>query len=220
MIKRIMCGLVALSSVSAAPILADSDGYYCVGDGYIAYQFGLAAPPVAPHTLYVVRFDESGLQGIEAVQLSQFQVHGMRCRGGGVDLVSWDSVHTVSFDSARRITGQSAEPLPTQGELPEWAKTIPQRNLGALSRAADRGSANRIVLKTFSELTVILEIAATPDPAAPCLLFIVSRLITVDRRGQEKDAREVFKGRGFRECGYDSETAARATIRSPRQAAQ
>jgi hypothetical protein len=198
MIKRIVFGLVSLSSLSAAPTFADSDGYYCVGADYIAYQFGLAAPPVAPHTLYVVRFDESGVQGTEAVQLPQFQVHGMRCGDAGVDIVSWDSVHTVSFDSAGRVTGQSAVPLLAPGQLPEWAKATPLRNVGALSRAAARGSTDRIVLKTFSERTVVLEITATPDPATPCLVSIVSRLITVDRRGQEEDAREVYKGRGLR----------------------
>ena len=37
---------------------ADSDGYYCTGRGYLAYQFGMAPMPVAPHR--VVTLTSSG----------------------------------------------------------------------------------------------------------------------------------------------------------------
>jgi hypothetical protein len=55
---------IVLSPIMSGTAYADSDGYYCVGHGYIAYQFGFAAPPVGPHHLYVVRF--GGASEIEA----------------------------------------------------------------------------------------------------------------------------------------------------------
>jgi hypothetical protein len=53
----VVLSLVWLAMLAAGPDahVADSDGYYCVGPDYLAYQFGMAYPPVAPHRLFVVR---------------------------------------------------------------------------------------------------------------------------------------------------------------------
>ena len=51
--------LASIFLVLADVTYADSDGYYCVGHDFIAYQFGFAAPPVGPHRLFVVRFGGS-----------------------------------------------------------------------------------------------------------------------------------------------------------------
>lgn len=45
---------VMISPLGVGVAHADSDGYYCDGQGYLAYQFGMAPPPVAPHRLHVL----------------------------------------------------------------------------------------------------------------------------------------------------------------------
>src|SRR4029453_14438490 len=90
---------------------ADSDGYYCVGRGYLAYQLGFAAPPIAPHHLYVVRF--GGTAGIEApvaLDLPQFQVQGIICADRAIRILAYDAIYTVRLDATDRPVGFSTVP--------------------------------------------------------------------------------------------------------------
>lgn len=81
------CTLAFLLLVTAGsvPAFADSDGYFCVGPDYLAYQFGMAAPPVRPHVLHVIRFTSQRFFDAPAtIELPQFQVHGMLCEAGRI----------------------------------------------------------------------------------------------------------------------------------------
>ena len=49
--RVLIVAFVALSCVPGVAY-ADSDGYYCAGPGYLAYQFGMAPKSVAPHRLH------------------------------------------------------------------------------------------------------------------------------------------------------------------------
>ncbi len=72
---------LGLSATSATPVWADSDGYYCIGRDYIAYQFGFAPPPIAQHRLYIIRVGGAAGIGEPAMfELPQFQVHGLLCQ--------------------------------------------------------------------------------------------------------------------------------------------
>ena len=51
--------LLVIGHLGLGTAYADSDGYYCIGRGYLAYQFGLAAPPTRPHRLTVIRLATS-----------------------------------------------------------------------------------------------------------------------------------------------------------------
>src|SRR4029077_19139662 len=84
--------VLVLSPFCAGTEQADSDGYYCVGRGYLAYQFGFAAPSPKPHRRSVIRF--SGTSGIElpvVLDLPQFQVHGMQCGEEWIDVAAFTS---------------------------------------------------------------------------------------------------------------------------------
>jgi hypothetical protein len=127
--------------VSATPAWADRDGYYCVGRNYIAYQFGIAPPPIAPHRLYVISV--AGTTGIgepAVLELPQFQVHGLLCKEQMVQIASRDAIYTVQLDSARR---------PVRYEMTLWADpqhAPPQfigheKNLGASHRRAEEAGA-------------------------------------------------------------------------------
>jgi len=58
---------------------ADSDGYYCVADKYLAYELRRAEAD-SPHMLVVLRADADEIN----VTLPDFQVHGMRCTAGAM----------------------------------------------------------------------------------------------------------------------------------------
>jgi hypothetical protein len=57
--------LLVLIPLGAGTAYADSDGYYCIGRGYLAYQFGFAAPPTRPHRLSVILDENSRPVGYE-----------------------------------------------------------------------------------------------------------------------------------------------------------
>jgi hypothetical protein len=111
-----------------ASAAADSDGYFCAGRGYLAYAMRFAATP-SKHELHVVRFGgTSGIVVAQPVLLDDFQVHGMRCLSGAVELIGWETVYSVDISGARQpaTIARSAAPVAGQataeGNLGHWAK--------------------------------------------------------------------------------------------------
>ena len=97
--------LLGMTVVSAQ---ADSDGYYCSGDDYLAYEFRFTDGGTT-HRLYLVRFSaEEGMAGPVELSLPEFQVHGMRCAEDSVEVLGWDSVYRVDLrDRTRpRLAGE------------------------------------------------------------------------------------------------------------------
>lgn len=109
---------------------ADSDGYYCAGRGFLAYEQRVAAPRIT-HELRIVYF-ESG-RSIEAappVILEDFQVHGMRCRPGIVELVGAGTGAVVTFSNragppivTRASTSMIADRAPALANLGHWSQS-------------------------------------------------------------------------------------------------
>ena len=82
---------------------ADSDGYYCVGPGYLAYQFGMAPLPIAPHRLHVLNTRAvPGIPEPATLELPQFQVHGLRCGDRWIEVASFTAVYRVTLDDSMR----------------------------------------------------------------------------------------------------------------------
>ena len=195
----------ALLLVVTGSAHADSDGYYCVGPDYLAYQFGLAAPPVRPHRLYVVRVGgDAGISETVVVELQQFQVHGMRCGASSIELLAFDATHVVDLDGQRRPVKYVAMPRPIvaggpyRPTPPDWVGLA--HNLGSLSRPVGTLEQERITLARDSRgHEYVLEI--TPSQVERCALDIVSRVIQTDASGKVIRSRSIFTGRGYRECG-------------------
>ncbi len=79
----------ALTAVTAR---ADSDGYYCVGDHYLAFQIrgGLSGMAVSGHAVRVVRFGpDIGLEMAGELVLPDFQPHKMVCQKNEVTIAGW-----------------------------------------------------------------------------------------------------------------------------------
>jgi hypothetical protein len=143
---KIILSSVLLCFVLVAPALADSDGYYCVSEGYLAYEQASWSSPEKKHVLRVIRLsDEEGKP--RTVVLEDFQVHGMKCEPNEVEILGWDKHHIVSipksgdpslksttsrtpgasvpeFESNRLNVGPSRTvPIPTRGQ-PRFELTI------------------------------------------------------------------------------------------------
>jgi hypothetical protein len=94
---KILCAvaIVLLSPLGSSAAYADSDGYYCIGRGYLAYQFGYAAPPVGPHRLFVLPLGPSAkIEPPTILDIPQFQVHGMLCGDRVIQLAAYDAIYT------------------------------------------------------------------------------------------------------------------------------
>jgi hypothetical protein len=186
----------------SATAWADSDGYYCVGRDYIAYQFGFAPPPTAQHRLYVIRV--GGVAGIEEpaiLDLPQFQVHGLLCNERTVQIASWDAIYTVQLDSTLR---------PVHYEKAPWADhqhTPPQfvghqQNLGGWSRPVGTLAVERVLLtKNPAGHEFFLEITPKASTSERCVVEITTRILELRATGRTVGERLVFSGKGHRECG-------------------
>lgn len=175
---------------------ADSDGYYCIGRGYLAYQFGFAAPPVSPHRLHIMRLgDPEVIAEPIVVELPQFQIHGMICGERAIQLAAFDAMYTVALGPGLRPSGWSASPPREQVRFP------PGQNLGAWSRPVDTLKVERVsLLKQPNGYEIILEIV--PRAASEeCVTEITTRVIEVDAIGQVIREWLIFDGKGQRECG-------------------
>ena len=64
--------LIAWALLSGASALADSDGYFCAGNGYLAYETRWVGES-GSHILQIVRFgEEVGIEKVEPVELEDF----------------------------------------------------------------------------------------------------------------------------------------------------
>jgi hypothetical protein len=125
--SKVLAVLLISPFVHAAPAWADSDGYYCVGPGYIAYETRFSAPP-SQHLLHVIRFSSrQGISRIAPVVLEDFQVHAMNCGDGAIELRGWTTRYVVDIRDPSRptITSETA-PVPAPGSesanLGHWSR--------------------------------------------------------------------------------------------------
>jgi hypothetical protein len=99
--------LVTLFLACALPLFADSDGYYCTSNGYLAYELreGLT-PGIKGHVLRVMRYEAGrGIYVAGEVVMKDFQPHGMACNADRVEIVGW----------GRIFVKYVVETIPTQG---------------------------------------------------------------------------------------------------------
>jgi hypothetical protein len=178
---------VALALVGPRLASADSDGYFCVGPGYVAYQFGMAGPSDIPHWLYVVRYGAGGISEPDSIQLPQFQVHGIRCRIDAVDVSSWTAVHTVTLDSLRRPAVANEVPLSRAGVVPPWAR-------GATLNFAYLRDPRRIALPAVvGGHEYVLDVVVEPDSARECPPVYTARIRQLDADGNARRERVLFR---------------------------
>jgi hypothetical protein len=194
--------LLLVGFLGVGTAYADSDGYYCTGRGYLAYQFGLAAPPVGPHRLNIIRFGgASGFEAAVVFNLPQFQVQGILCGEGSVRIAAYDAVYTVQLDEMNRPVSYESVPWMDRGHIPPEFVGHSQ-NLGAWNQAANTLTAERLSLGPADDGgQYLLEVSGKAIESERCESIVTSRLIRTDRNGREVQQLEIFRGRGVRDCG-------------------
>lgn len=135
--RRTLLAALTVLALPASAARADSDGYYCVGSGYLAVEFRPSdrPGPGAAHVIKIARFDAvGGPRWAGEVVLEDFQVHGLTC---GPDQVTVEGYagrigYVVALDTARvpsiraRLTQRDRRVIPL---------SPPLQNLGLLARA-------------------------------------------------------------------------------------
>lgn len=179
--------LLWITVAAALAARADSDGYYCVGGSYLAYELRLAQPqPDDRHVLVILRAEPDQSIRERTIALPDFQVHAMRCGNDTVDLAGWDAVHTVDVTTI----GVTRTPLPSPGDIPAWTNT----NLAQWSGARSSGS-GMVELPWAVPHLLKIHIESTPSPC-------VSRLTTRLYRSGTTSPVKTLVERDFRtECG-------------------
>ena len=160
--RRIPVISLAATLVSQASAYADSDGYFCVGEGYVAYEMAFSVP-VNGHTLRIMTPDEEQVATRRDISLSDFQVHGMACLEDAVLLRDFSGVFIVDLATGE-VTRAKAK------SSPELAK--PARSLvdGRSLRRGDEVHVEIISLPGWSEDAVdelhIISYEAHPHSAS------------------------------------------------------
>jgi hypothetical protein len=199
-----LVALVVLGVAVPGVAYADSDGYYCIGRGYLAYQFGMAPMPVAPHRVYVISTrGPLGIPEPAALELTQFQVHGMLCGDGWVDIASFTAVYRITLDQNDRPVrfevraSLDGQPIPQPFILSQF------QNLGSFAggRAYVKPTRTSLGVKPLGGEYVLEVIAKAIEPVKACEVSVTSRIVETDGSGREVSARVIFQGRGHRECG-------------------
>lgn len=190
------CVIALALWLAPAVALADSDGYFCVGPGYIAYEkrfsFGGPLPrdwpaPVRPHELEVIRFvPETGISDPETLQLEEFQVHGMKCESTLVQIASFESVYTVDVAIRHRLRVTDRRALDVRGHIPPDLR----------SHANLAGGQERVVELGGDENHRFELMMADVSNRTPHGLdhYHITELINRDRDGTIRESRRLFIG--------------------------
>jgi hypothetical protein len=118
----------AIALLAAWPAIAhaDSDGYYCTGRGYLAYETRFSTPGLE-HVLHVVRFSQAnGITREQRIPLEDFQVHGMRCGEHAIELAAWTKRYLIDLSApepprVRTEDANFASRGTSQSNLGHWA---------------------------------------------------------------------------------------------------
>ena len=192
---RLTCAVALGLLLAPTQALADSDGYYCTGSGYLAFETRFAAGS-SGHLLHVVRFSRAdGLTRLPPILLEDFQVHGIRCLGDAVELQGGRTIYAVALSDpggpairTRRVAPGDDIAGPT-ANLGYWAQPGVV-DLGAEGAAS--GEFALVITRVSREVTTGMEhftssVLMTRDrrPGPPrvrhsLLLFFGSFLETVD----------------------------------------
>lgn len=150
LVLALLFGLCALAPRDA---LADSDGYYCTTDRYIAYEFSFSKRLSSAHVLTVIFFDdaEGRIEAID-VTLAVFQVHGMKCGADAVEILSFKELYEIDLTDRGNLAAAKIREFGGNISTDPGVNVDDYRNLGNLG-AWNSATANAPLAEP--ELTVI-----------------------------------------------------------------
>ena len=180
MTKEIIPLCLALITVGVGEAHADSDGYYCTGPGYVAYELrGWNWYTMGQHIVRVVKFANGKVAWAGDVAVKDFQPHLMKCDTSRVTIGGYDRgwlEYEIDVKAQPSITAERAAP-DRQFKPGEHA---PLPNLGNWSRS----STVPLVGDPTDQAVYQLDILVTQDQANPRCRDRVSRLVLKRNAGQ------------------------------------
>lgn len=127
-LSGITTAALVVAALSGTAVFADSDGYFCTGEGYLAYETRWSSDRQG-HVFQIVRFgEEIGIVEVKPIRLEDFQTHDMSC---GSDLIHLQGasvsyrVDITQIDDPKIAAGDRSYPVPSEGHrgnLGHWAK--------------------------------------------------------------------------------------------------
>ena len=177
----------------AHPVRADSDGYYCNGSGYVAYEFSLSKPSY----IFVVSLgSQEGISSPKALKIDGFHSNLFECQKG--ELIVHLSQSRVSIN-----VSQPRNPSITRTSKEISAPVLPRlRNLGAYAvpGSVELESDDR-AHRYFLTSTDKEERHIKDGEGGIIYHYIETRIIQKDRNG--KILHELLVFRGVREETVD-----------------
>ena len=184
------------------PARADSDGYYCSWDDYLAYEFRFSDAGTT-HRLHVVRFSaKEGLAGPAEIVIPEFQVHGMRCMENVVEVLGWGSVYRVD------VRNRSRPRLAGESKIPDPSAVVAEFRAGL----GNLGYWNEVVMKSGGvERTYVFEIGVTrggpyqirittKPTGKECEIHVTSTLVRLGEAGNVAQSVGLVDGPWDTEC--------------------
>lgn len=177
---------------------AESDGFYCVGNGYLAYELSSSAGALG-HTLFVLPL--SDVIGEPAkLKIPEFQVHGMICDPGKLEILGWDYLY--SFDLTDPSKPKLAETLKLDppGDSPErFRDTL--MNLGGWNRSVRQGRHDDVPLDSpDNRYSYSLQIRGFPVRSKSCTTSVETQVLQLDKTTQRKKLVTLLRGEFQMEC--------------------
>jgi hypothetical protein len=188
----------------ANPSIADSDGYYCVGRNYLAYEFSFSQDPPGHH-LYIVQVGgEPPISEPARLKIPDFQVAGLTCSDRHLDLLGGHQIYRIDISDPGRPMLTETRPLAEPGLRPDGF-TVMTPNLGRLSapvRHRYKSPAERVPL-VCDDRAATYELRITsklPEDGTPCMLDVVSAVFQM-QGDATVSSRKVFESRVDGPCG-------------------
>lgn len=110
---RTLVAILALAAISLSAH-ADSDGYFCVGPTYLAYELSFSGNAPLGHQLHIVQLGDGEQWNTPVVvDLPEFQTQAMNCTDFGVTILAWNALYDVKWRGRRgrpSVTARAIQP--------------------------------------------------------------------------------------------------------------
>lgn len=187
--------LVVVAALYAPPTPADSDGYYCIGPDYLAFEFSFSMEP-RTHQLHIMRFHEPKTWKQKlTIDLPEFNGGPGVCTKTSIKLPGWYAMHIVTWselDNRKLVLTTTPKSPPGPGDELDYRDGV-----GSLVNGPEQ-IAN---LPTNDPIhSYVLKVMKIRDPDNYCTYIVQSSIeqifgeVTVDRL-------ELFTGKLPAACG-------------------
>lgn len=160
--------------LSPALCRADSDGCFCIGDGYLAYDFWRDDGYQYLHVVWIG--GTHGIRGPMTIRMEPGQPHGYRCAPAKIEVFMWNRIDEYDVSEPGVMRFVRSRPA-LEGRAPEG---FVSQNLGAWAKpgvvaltppAGQHRYELRISKGTFFTTTELLELAPEGAPIKRLKLF-------------------------------------------------